>query len=129
MYFKKKVPDFRISTYVSTILLFDYYKAFISHKNLHSPMQVLFTKIQSMACCTFNVLLRLLIWAKFINVAIVMQNWNNIESSVYVSTAALLPTFLITKKSRLSISVHFHQNSLIVTCYIYTLFVDSKSQL
>ena len=45
MYFKKKVPDFRISTYVSTILLFDYYKAFISHKNLHSPMLVLFTKI------------------------------------------------------------------------------------
>ena len=35
---------------------------------------------------------------------------------MYVSTAALLPTFLITKNSGLCISVHFHKNSLIVTC-------------
>ena len=51
-----------------------------------------------------------------------MQNWNNIESNVYVSTAALLPTFLITKKSGLSISAHFHKNFLIVTCRTFGRF-------
>ena len=59
---------------------------------------------------------------KFINVAIVTQNWNNIGSNVYVSTAALLPTLLITKKSGLSIPAHFHKNSLIVTCCTFRRF-------
>ena len=67
-------------------------------------------------------LLRLLFWVKFINVEVVTQNWNNIGSNVYVSTAALLFTFLITKKSGLSISVHFHKNSLIVTCCTFRRF-------
>ena len=67
-------------------------------------------------------LLRLLFWVKFINVEVVTQNWNNIGSNVYVSTAALLFTFLITKKSGLSISVHFHKNSLIVTCCTFGRF-------
>ena len=66
--------------------------------------------------------LRLLFWVKFINIAIFTQNWNNIVSNVYVSTAALLPTFLITKKSGLSISAHFHKNSLIVTCCTFGRF-------
>ena len=57
-----------------------------------------------------------------ISVKFVTQNWNNIGSNVYVSTAALLPTFLITKKSGLSISVHFHKNSLIVTSCIFGRF-------
>ena len=47
-------------------------------------------------------------------------------SNVYVSTAALLSTFLIIKKSGLSISVHFYKNSLIVPG---ALSVDSKSEL
>ena len=63
-----------------------------------------------------------LIWVKFINIAIVMQNWNNIGSNVYVSTAALLPTLLITKKSGLSISAHFHKNFLIATCCTFGRF-------
>ena len=66
--------------------------------------------------------LRLLFWVKFINIAIFTQNWNNIVSNVYVSTAALLPTFLITKKSGLSISAHFHKNSIIVTCSTFGRF-------
>ena len=60
-------------------------------------------------------LLKSLFCIKFINVTIVTQNWNNIGSNVNVSTAALLPTFSATKKSRLSISVHFHKNSQIET--------------
>ena len=39
-----------------------------------------------------------------------------------MSTAALLPTFLITKKSGLSISTYFHKNSLIVTCCTFGRF-------
>ena len=58
----------------------------------------------------------------FINVAIVTQNWSNIGSNVYVSTTALLPTFLITKKSGPSISAHFHKNSVIVTCCTFGRF-------
>ena len=64
----------------------------------------------------------MLFCVKFINVAIVTQNLNNIGSNVYVSKAALLPTFLITKKSGLSISAHFHKNSLIVTCCTFVKF-------
>ena len=67
-------------------------------------------------------LLKSLFWIKFINVAIVTQNWNNIWSNVNVSTAALLPTFLTTKNSRLSISAHFHKNSQIVTCCTFGRF-------
>ena len=80
---------------------------------------------------------RYLFWVKFIDVAIVTQNWNNIGSNAYVSTAALLPNTLITKKSGLSISVHFHKNFLIVTCCTFCRFeirtltpkVDSKIRL
>ena len=32
---------------------YSYYKAFISHKNLRSPMQVLFTKLSNCDCCFF----------------------------------------------------------------------------
>ena len=42
--------------------------------------------------------------------------------NVYVSTAALLPTFLITKKPGVSISEHFHQNILIVACCTFGIF-------
>ena len=53
----------------------------------------------------------------FINVTVVMQNWNNIRSNVYVYTGALLSTIWFTKKSALSISVCFDKNSLIVAYY------------
>ena len=66
--------------------------------------------------------LSLLFWVKCVIIAIVTQNWNNVVSNVYVSTAALLPTFLLTKKSGLSISAHFHKNSLIVTCSTFGRF-------
>ena len=39
-----------------------------------------------------------------------------------MSTAALLPTFFRTKKPGLSISAHFHKNSLIVTCCTFVRF-------
>ena len=64
----------------------------------------------------------MLFCVKFINIAIVTQNWNNIGSNVYVSKAALLPTFLSTKKPGLSISVHFHKNVLILTCCTFIRF-------
>ena len=66
-------------------------------------------------------LLRLLFWVKFINVEVVTQNWNNIGSNVYVSTAALLFTFQ-TKKSQGFMSVHFYKNSLILTCCTFGRF-------
>ena len=69
-----------------------------------------------------NLLLRSLFWVKFINVAVVTQNWNNIVSNVYVSTAAPFSTFLITRNSGLSISAHFHKNSLIETCCTFCRF-------
>ena len=69
-----------------------------------------------------NTFIKIAILRNIYQLAIVTQNWNNIGSNVYVSTAALLPTFLITKKSGLSISVHFHKNSLIVTCCILVRF-------
>ena len=46
------------------------------------------------------------------------QHWSN----VYVSTAALLPTFFSTKKPGLSIPAHFHKNSLIVNCCTFVRF-------
>ena len=45
MYFKKKVPDFRISRYDYVPTQYSPNKAFISHKDFRSPMQGLFTKI------------------------------------------------------------------------------------
>ena len=45
MYFKKKVPDFRISKYDYVPTQYSPNKAFISHKDFRSPMQGLFTKI------------------------------------------------------------------------------------
>ena len=71
---------------------------------------------------SWTLLLRSLFCVKFINVAIVTQNWNNIRSNVCVSTGALLPTFLITKKSELSISAYFHKYSLIVACCMFGRF-------
>ena len=56
------------------------------------------------------------------NVAIVTQNWKNIVSTVYVSTAALLPTFLITKGQGSSSQHIFHKNPLIVTCCTFGRF-------
>ena len=87
--------------------------------------QGLVKKTVALHHCAFKaefLLLRSLLWVKFINVAVVTQNWNNIGSNVYVSTAILLSTFLITKKSGLSISAHFHKNSLIVTCCTFGRF-------
>ena len=70
---------------------------------------------------SLTLLLRSLFLVKFINVGIVTQNWNNIGSNVYVSTAALITSW-IRKKSALSISMHFHKNSLIVTCCTFGRF-------
>ena len=53
---------------------------------------------------SWTLLPRLLFWVNFINVTVVTQNWNNIESKV--STVALLLA--------LSISVNSHKNSLLV---------------
>ena len=91
-------------------------QGFVKQKNIalhHCGFKAKFPK---------HFLLTSLFWVKFIYVAIVTQNWNNIESNVYVSTAALLPIFLITKKSGLSISAHFYKNSLIVTCCTFGRF-------
>ena len=69
-----------------------------------------------------NTFIKIAILRKIYQLVIVTQNWNNIGSNVYVSTAALLPTFLITKKSGLSISAHFYKNSLIVICCTFGRF-------
>ena len=54
MYFKKKVPDFRISKYVSTIdLLSSFY---FTQKFMLSYAGVFHKNSLSVPCCTFNVL-------------------------------------------------------------------------
>ena len=48
---------------------------------------------------SLNTFIRSLFWVNIINVTVFTENWNNIESCVYVSTVVLLPCFSINKSS------------------------------
>ena len=69
-----------------------------------------------------NTFIKIAILGKIYQCSNCCAKWDNIGSNVYVSTATLLLTFLITKKSGLSSSAHFYKNSLIVPCCTFGRF-------